>query len=81
MIRRKFEMADQLEIFLRAPILEGSSKKPLRSIWGDVIAWLLVVLLVIAMPFVMFFVAISMGYMKIFDIADRNRPGSLAKSN
>jgi uncharacterized membrane protein YesL len=34
-----------------------------------VIAWLLVLLLVFAMPFVMFFVAISMASMKIFRIA------------
>jgi hypothetical protein len=67
MIRRKFEMADGLEIILQAPMHEG--KKPLSSIWGDVIAWLLVLLLVFAMPFVMFFVAISMASMKIFRIA------------
>jgi hypothetical protein len=60
MIRRKFEMA---EIFL------GTNKKPQRLIWGDVIAWLLVLVLVLIMPFVMFFAAILMGFTKIFGIA------------
>jgi hypothetical protein len=48
---------------------EGANKKPQRLIWGDVIAWLLVLVLVLIMPFVMFFGAILMGFKKIFGIA------------
>jgi hypothetical protein len=71
MIRRKFEMAGQLEILLSRSMQEVSNNKPLRSIWVDVIAWLLVLLLVIATPFVMFFLAISLGFTKIFGITGR----------
>ena len=63
-------MADGLEIILQAPMHEG--KKPLSSIWGDVIAWLLVLVLAFCVPFVMFFVAILMGFGKIFGLAYRN---------
>jgi hypothetical protein len=55
---------------------EGTNKKLQKSISGDVIAWLFVLLLAFITPFVMFFVAIFMGFMKIFGIADRNRSGS-----
>jgi hypothetical protein len=79
MIRRKFEMADGLEIILQAPTHEG--KKPLSSIWGDVIAWLLVLLLVFAMPFVMFFVAISLGFRKILGIASPRPRGMKEAAN
>jgi hypothetical protein len=69
MIRRKFEMADRLEILL------GTNKKPQRLIWGDVIAWLLVLVLALCVPFVMFFVAISMGFKKIFGTRTAIIPG------
>jgi phosphatidylglycerophosphatase A len=55
---------------------EGTNEKPQKSIWDDVIAWLFVLLLVFIAPFVIFFVAIFMGFMKISSIDDRNRAGS-----
>jgi hypothetical protein len=55
---------------------EGTNEKPQKSIWDDVIAWLFVLLLAFIAPFVILFVAIFMGFMKIFSIDDRNRAGS-----
>ena len=55
-----------------AEIFLGTNKKPQRLIWGDVIAWLLVLVLAFCVPFVMFFVAILMGFGKIFGLAYRN---------
>jgi hypothetical protein len=74
---RKYEMADRLEIFL------GANRKPQRLIWGDVIAWLLVLVLVLIMPFVMFFAAILMGFKKIFGNSGPQSPRGeiLTKSN
>jgi hypothetical protein len=47
---------------------EGTHKKPQRSIWGDVTAWLLVLVLALIVPFALFFAVILMGFKKISGI-------------